>query len=172
MDQQQNSKQALGLRGLFRRHWLLVDDPRAGRGAWMIPLLGRLTLQLSKNIRCFSNTRRLPSSASSSDSAISERWPVSSACLTIPRWRRIWTANSAMCRLACARCFCFRTRFMDLQATLAGSFSFTWRRDGTLLVPLLSRGAPFEGLVPLRQPFVRRCQCSAARSRPPRTLRR
>src|SRR5262249_10749288 len=33
-------------------------------------------LQLSKNIRCFSKRRRLPSSASSSDSAISERWPV------------------------------------------------------------------------------------------------
>src|SRR5262249_24550607 len=31
--------------------------------------------------RCFSNRRRLPSSASSSDSAISERWPVSSAYL-------------------------------------------------------------------------------------------
>src|SRR5262245_31708992 len=30
-------------------------------------------LQLSKNIRCFSNMRMLPSSASSSDSAISER---------------------------------------------------------------------------------------------------
>src|SRR5262249_26225794 len=57
---------------------------------------------LSKNIRCFSNMRRLPSSASSSDSAISERWPVSSARLTITRWRAIWTANSAICRLACA----------------------------------------------------------------------
>jgi len=45
----------------------------------MIRLLGRLTLQLSKNTRCFSNMRRLPSSACS---AISERWPVSSACLT------------------------------------------------------------------------------------------
>jgi hypothetical protein len=61
-------------------------------------------LKLSKNIRCFSNRRRLPSSASSSDSAISGRWPVSSACLTITRWRTIWTYNSAMCRLACARC--------------------------------------------------------------------
>jgi len=60
-------------------------------------------LQLSKNIRCFSNMRRLPSSASSSDSAISERWPVFSASLTIARWRAIWTANSAICRLACAR---------------------------------------------------------------------
>jgi hypothetical protein len=30
-------------------------------------------LQLSKNIRCFSKRRRLPSSASSSDSAISEQ---------------------------------------------------------------------------------------------------
>ena len=48
--------------------------------------------------------RRLPSSASSSDSAISEGWPVSSACLTITRWRAIWTANSAICRLAGARC--------------------------------------------------------------------
>jgi hypothetical protein len=61
-------------------------------------------LQLSKNIRCFSNRRRLPSSVSSSDSAISERWPVSSACLTITRWRAIWIVNSAMCRLASARC--------------------------------------------------------------------
>ena len=33
----------------------------------------RLTLRLSKKIRCFSNRRRLPSSASSSESAISER---------------------------------------------------------------------------------------------------
>jgi hypothetical protein len=33
-------------------------------------------LQLSKNIRCFSNMRMLPWSASSSDSAISKRWPV------------------------------------------------------------------------------------------------
>src|SRR5215831_9300183 len=32
--------------------------------------------------------RRLASSASSSDSAISEPWPVSSACLTITRWQR------------------------------------------------------------------------------------
>ena len=71
-----------------------------GSGAWMIRLLGPLTLQLSKNIRCFSNMRRLPSSASSSDTAISERWPVSSACFTITRCRRIWTANSAICRLA------------------------------------------------------------------------
>ena len=61
-------------------------------------------LQLSRNIRCFSNMRTLPSSASSSDSAISVRWPVSSACLTITRWRASWTANSAICRLACARC--------------------------------------------------------------------
>jgi hypothetical protein len=60
-------------------------------------------LQLSKNIRCFSNKRRLPSSASSGDSAISERYPVS--CLTITRWRAIWTVNSAICRLACARYF-------------------------------------------------------------------
>src|SRR5262245_46108599 len=45
-------------------------------------------LQLSKNIRCFSKRRRLPSRASSSDPAISEYWPVSSACLTITRWRR------------------------------------------------------------------------------------
>jgi hypothetical protein len=37
------------------------------------PLLGQLTLQLSKNIRCFSNMRRLRSSALSSDPAISER---------------------------------------------------------------------------------------------------
>jgi len=62
-------------------------------------------LELSKNIRCFSNMRRLPSSASSSDSAISERWPVSNASLTITRWRAIWTVNSAICRLACARYF-------------------------------------------------------------------
>jgi hypothetical protein len=62
-------------------------------------------LQLSKNILCFSNMRRLPSSASSSDSAISDRWPVSSACLTIARWAAIWTTNSAICRLACARYF-------------------------------------------------------------------
>src|SRR5262249_33100118 len=33
--------------------------------------------------------RRLPSSASSSDSAISERWPVSSACLTIGGQKRM-----------------------------------------------------------------------------------
>jgi hypothetical protein len=50
----------------------------------VIRLLGRLTLELSKKIRCFSNMRRLPSSASSSDFAISECWP--SACLTITRW--------------------------------------------------------------------------------------
>jgi hypothetical protein len=62
----------------------------------MIRLLGRLTMELSKNIRCFSNMRRLPSSALSSDSAISERWPVSSACLAITRWRASWTVNSAM----------------------------------------------------------------------------
>jgi len=61
--------------------------------------------QLSKNIRCLSNMRRLPSSASSSESATSERWPVSSARLTITRWQAIWTANSAICRLACARYF-------------------------------------------------------------------
>src|SRR5262245_35187005 len=61
-------------------------------------------LQLSKNSLCFSNMRRLPSSASSSDSAISERWPVSSACFTITRWRATWTANSAICRLTWARC--------------------------------------------------------------------
>jgi hypothetical protein len=58
-------------------------------------------LQRSRNIRCFSNMRRLASNASSSDSAISEPWPVSSASLTITRWLAIWTANSAMCRLAC-----------------------------------------------------------------------
>jgi hypothetical protein len=61
--------------------------------------------KLSKSIRCFSNMRRLASSASSSDSATSERWLVSSACLTITRWVAIWTANSAICRLACARYF-------------------------------------------------------------------
>src|SRR6266566_10003722 len=61
--------------------------------------------ELSKNTRCFSNMRRLPSSASSSDSAISEPWPVSSACLTITRWRASWTVNSAICRLACERYF-------------------------------------------------------------------
>jgi hypothetical protein len=61
-------------------------------------------LQLSKNIRCFSNAPRLCSNACSSDSAISEGWPVSSAYLTISRWRAVWTANSAICRLACARC--------------------------------------------------------------------
>src|SRR5262249_5988726 len=76
--------------GPSRRH------PAEGR--WMI------RCKLSKNIRCFSNMRTLPSSASSSDSAISERWSVSSACLTITRWRAIWTANSAICRLASARC--------------------------------------------------------------------
>jgi hypothetical protein len=43
-----------------------LDDPLYSDG---------LTPQLSKNIRCFSNMRRLPSSASSSDSAISEGWP-------------------------------------------------------------------------------------------------
>jgi hypothetical protein len=67
---------------------------------------GRLTLQLSKNVRCFSNAPRLSTSAWSSDSTISERWPVSSACLTITRWRTICTFNSAMCPLAWARCFC------------------------------------------------------------------
>jgi hypothetical protein len=49
-------------------------------------------LQLSKNIRCFSNAPRLCSSACRSDSAISEGWPVSSAYLTISRWRAVWTA--------------------------------------------------------------------------------
>src|SRR5262245_47633500 len=48
--------------------------------------------------RCFSKARRLPSSAWSIDSASSEDWPVSSACLSITRWRRIWLFNSAMCR--------------------------------------------------------------------------
>src|SRR5262249_17488896 len=45
--------------------------------------------------RCFSNARRLCSSAWSSDSSISEGWSVSSAYLTITRWRTIWTVNSA-----------------------------------------------------------------------------
>jgi len=58
----------------------------SGGGGWII------RCNLSKNIRCFSNMRRLPSSASSSDSAISEPWPVSNACLTITRWRTIWTS--------------------------------------------------------------------------------
>jgi hypothetical protein len=46
------------------------------------------------NRRCFSNAPRLPSNAWSSDCAISEDWPVSSAYLTITRWRAIWTFNS------------------------------------------------------------------------------
>jgi hypothetical protein len=37
-----------------------------------------------------------------------------------------------------------------------GRFTFTWRRDGTLLVPLLSRFARPAGLVTLRQTFARR----------------
>jgi hypothetical protein len=74
----------------------------AGRGAYCLPgsvsarLILLALLQLSKNVRCFLNMRRLASSASSSDIAISERWPVLSACLTITRWRLIWTVNSAM----------------------------------------------------------------------------
>jgi hypothetical protein len=53
---------------------------------------------------------------------------------------------------------------MDLQATLAGSFTFTWRRDGTLLVPLLSRFARPAGLVTLRQTFARRSHYAAFKS--------
>src|SRR2546430_11582230 len=51
---------------------------------------------------------------------------------------------------------------MDLQATLAGSFTFTLRRDGTLLVPLLSRFARPAGLVTLRQTFAHRSHLAAS----------
>jgi hypothetical protein len=66
--------------------------------------LDEIRCKLSTSIRCLSKMRRVPSSASSSDSAISEPWPVSSAYLTITRWRTIWIFNSAMCPLAWARC--------------------------------------------------------------------
>jgi hypothetical protein len=59
-----------------------ASSPGLAAGAFPCwPLLA--ALQMSKNIRYFSKRRRLPSSAPSSDTAISERWPVSSACLTI-----------------------------------------------------------------------------------------
>jgi len=48
--------------------------------------------------RCFSNMRRLPSSAWSIDSASSEGWPVSSASFRSTRWRTMWAFSSAMCR--------------------------------------------------------------------------
>jgi len=82
-----------------RRSSVRHDAPRPLRRDKLRPVtasLGGGAPQLSKNIRCFSNRRRLPSSASSSDSAISEGWPVPSPCLTITRWRAIWTANSAI----------------------------------------------------------------------------
>jgi hypothetical protein len=56
------------------------DAPRPLRRDKLRPVAASLggralddPLQLSKNIRCFSNMRRVPSSASSSDSAIPER---------------------------------------------------------------------------------------------------
>jgi hypothetical protein len=53
--------------------------------ARLILRIGRVTLQVTKDQYpvCFSNNRRLPSSASSSDSAIAERWPVASAFLNL-----------------------------------------------------------------------------------------
>jgi len=96
----------------FARICLCHDAPRPLRRDKLRPVTASLSnggrwitrWQLSKNIRCFSNAPRLSSSAWSSDSAISERWPVSNPCLTISRWRATWTANSAICRLASARC--------------------------------------------------------------------
>jgi hypothetical protein len=84
-------KCSVGQSVMTYRPLVRCDKPRpvvptpGGSGRLDDPLLGRLTLQLSKNIRCFSNKRRLPSSALSIDSAISERWPVSSAYLTLTR---------------------------------------------------------------------------------------
>jgi hypothetical protein len=48
--------------------------------------------------QCFSNMRRLPSSAWSNDSASSEGRPVSSASFRSTRWRAMWAFSSAMCR--------------------------------------------------------------------------
>ena len=82
----------------FARICLCHDAPRPLRPDKLRPVTASLSnggrwitrWQLSKNIRCFSNAPRLSSSAWSSDSAISERWPVSSAYLTITRWRTIY----------------------------------------------------------------------------------
>ena len=73
----------------------------AGRGAWMLPYGRRIRSRIS--LRCFSNMPRLSSSAWSNDSANSEGWPMSSACLSITRWRSMWAFRSTMCRSAWAR---------------------------------------------------------------------
>src|SRR5262249_7795037 len=105
-------------------------------------------LQPEQNIRCFSNNRRLPSSESSSDSAIAEPWPVSSGCLTIARWAAIWTANSAICRLACARCAkrnqtcAWPSRVTRLPSERWTQFPRTVAHSADILLPCSSRISP------------------------------
>jgi hypothetical protein len=76
----------LGARDQWEVGFVFYDAACPLRRDRLRPVTASSGGELSKNIRCFSNIRRLPSSASSSDSAISEPWPVSSICLTIARW--------------------------------------------------------------------------------------
>jgi len=78
----------------------------AGRGAYAIRLLGRLTLQTEQKYPV------LLEYAKASFERIKQRLRhlralarVKRLLLTITRWAAIWTVNSAICRLACARYF-------------------------------------------------------------------
>ena len=75
-------------------------------GALGYPLLGPLTQQLTKDqFPALLEYAKASFGRIKHDSAISERWPVLSASLTITRWRTIWTFNlafgSAPCLILC-----------------------------------------------------------------------